>query len=204
MNTAGAGQDIAAGTIVGCIWTQGRWPEKRALQFRSLSDRVRLSIPGEHPQITLATWVQLHGLNVRQSSICMSEGIEAGYMHWQVLHDGSLCLGVGGGTRPEIKWEDFISPVIFTPERFGQWVHLAVVYDSAGGEVTFYLNGAPLSRHPVKNAIKLTPGIVELGNWTPSPDRLQQPVRNFAGCMDEFTLHSAALAPDEVRQLATP
>jgi hypothetical protein len=92
--------------------------------------------------------------------------------------------------------------VIFTPERFGQWVHLAVVYDLAGGEVTFYLNGGILSKHPVQTPTALAPVMMELGNWTPSPDKRQQPVRNFAGCMDEFSLYTAALRPDEIRALA--
>ncbi|WP_075087703.1 hypothetical protein [Verrucomicrobium spinosum] len=60
-NSAALGQEIAPGTIVGCIWTQGRWPEKKALQFRSVSDRVRLSLPGSHRQVTMATWCSFTG-----------------------------------------------------------------------------------------------------------------------------------------------
>lgn len=200
-NIAPEGQDITAGTIVGCTWTQGRWPGKQALQFRSISDRARLNIPGSYKQLTLSASVQLHGLNIRQSSICMSQGLAAGYMHWQVLHDGSLCLGVGVNAQP-IVWEDYISPVVFTPERLGQWVHLAAVYDTEGGEVRFFVNGACLSRHAMKRPVVLTPALVELGNWTPSPDKRQQPVRNFAGCMDEFMLFARALHDDEIRRLA--
>ena len=200
-NMAPEGQDITAGTIVGCTWAQGRWPGKHALQFRSISDRVRVNIPGSYPQLTLSASVQLHGLNIRQSSLCMSQGLAAGYMHWQVLHDGSLCLGVGIQENP-IVWEDYISPVVFTPERIGQWVHLAVVYDTAGQEVRFFVNGACLSRHPMKRPVELTPALVELGNWTPSPDKRQQPVRNFAGCMDEFRIFARALRDDEIPRLA--
>ncbi len=157
-NSAIQGTDIAAGSIVGCSWTEGRWPGKRALQFRSLSDRVRFNVPGNYRQLTLTASLQLHGLNVRQSSICMSEGIGAGYLHWQVLHDGSLCLGVGDGSRrtgtnaEPVLWQDYISPVVFTPERFGQWVHLAVVYDMAGNEVRFFLmaNCSRVTRCPVR------------------------------------------------------
>ncbi|MCD6052234.1 MAG: FecR protein, partial [Verrucomicrobia bacterium] len=172
-NTAAQGKDIGAGSIVGCSWTEGRWPGKRALQFRSLSDRVRFNVPGMYKQLTLSASVQLHGLNIRQSSLCMSEGIGAGYLHWQILHDGSLCLGVGDGSRrvgtnaEPVVWQDYISPVIFTPERFGQWVHLAAVYDLEGNEVRFYLNGEPISRHPISKPVSLTPGLVELGNWIP-------------------------------------
>ena len=200
-NIAPEGRDITAGTIVGCTWTQGRWPGKQALQFRGISDRARLNIPGSYDQLTMSASVQLHGLNIRQSSICMSQGMASGYMHWQVLHDGSLCLGVGINEKP-IGWEDYISPVVFTPERFGQWVHLAMVYDTAGHEVRFFVNGACLSRHPMKRPMVLTPALVELGNWTPSPDKRQQPVRSFAGCMDEFHVFSRALRDEEIRRLA--
>jgi ferric-dicitrate binding protein FerR (iron transport regulator) len=207
-NSAVRGTDIAAGSVVGCSWSEGRWPGKRALQFRSLSDRVRFNVPGDYRQLTLTASLQLQGLNVRQSSICMSEGIGAGYLHWQVLHDGSLCLGVGDGSRrtgtnaEPVLWQDYISPVVFTPERFGQWVHLAVVYDMAGNEVRFFLNGQLLSRHPMSRAISLTPGLVELGNWIPTPEKNQQPIRNFSGCMDEFGLIARALTDKEIRQLA--
>ncbi len=207
-NNAANGKDIAAGSIVGCTWTEGRWPGKQALQFRSLSDRVRFNVPGTYRQLTLSASIQLQGLNVRQSSLCMSEGIGAGYLHWQILHDGSLCLGVGDGSRrvgtnaEPVMWQDYISPVVFTPERFGQWVHLAAVYDMENSEVRFYLDGELLSRHPMSHPISLTPGLVELGNWIPTPEKSQQPIRNFAGCMDEFALIARVLTEKEIQQLA--
>ncbi len=39
----------------------------------------------------------------------------------------------------------------------------------------------------------LTPGLVEIGNWTPSPEKRQQPVRNFVGCMDDFSFVATRL-----------
>ncbi|MEI9892646.1 MAG: LamG domain-containing protein [Chthoniobacter sp.] len=203
-NAAAHGQDIAAGTIVGCNWTEGRWPGKRALQFRSVSDRVRLNLPGGYPQFTLAAWVQLHSLNARQSqsSLCMSQGLEIGGVHWQVLHDGSLCLGIVAEVHPHVT-ADYISPVVFTPDRFGQWVHLAVAFDMAAREVRFYVNGALLSRHALKRPTVPTPGMAELGNWIPSSDyRGPHPVRNFVGCIDDFSVCARALGDAEVSQLA--
>ncbi len=203
-NAASQGQDIAAATIVGCNWTAGRWPGKRALQFRSVSDRVRLNIPGEYRQLTLGTWVQLHSLSTRQSqsSICMSQGIDVGGIHWQVLHDGSVCLGIVASSHPNVT-DDYISPVVFTPERFGQWVHLAAVLDTAAREVRFYVNGQRLSSHVLKRPVVPKPMVAELGNWIPSPDyRGSHAVRNFVGCMDEFCLFARALSDAELRQLA--
>jgi len=203
-NSAAHGQEIAAATIVGCNWADGRWPGKRALQFCSVSDRARLNIPGEYRQLTLSAWVQLHSLSTRQnqSSICMSQGIAVGGIHWQVLHDGSLCLGIIASAHPSVA-DDYVSPVVFTPERFGQWVHLAAVLDTASGEVRFYVDGRRLSRHPLKRPIVAKPELAELGNWIPSPDyRGRHTVRNFVGCMDEFSLFARALNDDELKQLA--
>ena len=203
-NVAAHGDDVAAGTIVGCNWTEGRWPGKSALQFRSVSDRVRINVPGEYAQLTLAAWVQLHSLGSRQaqSSLCMSQGIEAGGIHWQILHDGSICLGLGISARPKIV-DDYISPIVFTPERFGQWTHLAAVLDGASQEVRFYVNGQRLSTHPLKRTANARPAIAELGNWNPSSDyRGAHPVRNFVGCMDEFSLSARALTDSAIRQLA--
>ena len=204
-NSAAHGQDTLAASIVGCAWTEGRWPGKHALQFRSLSDRVRLRIPGDYTQFSVSCWVQLHGLNIKQSSLCMSEGIGGGSVHWQVLHDGSVCLGVGHDVTPnQSAWEDFISPVVFTPERHGQWVHIAVVYDAAAGEVRHYVDGSRISRHPIKMPRTLTPGLLELGNWNspPNPEFRKQPVRNFIGCMDEFSIYSKALKDSDMERFS--
>ena len=88
------------------------------------------------------------------------------------------------------------------PERLGQWVHLAAAYDTAGKEVRFYVNGELFSSHPIKRPVVLTPALVELANWTPSSDKRQQPVRNFAGCIDEFMLFSRTLSDAEIRKVA--
>lgn len=203
-NTASHNNDIAAGTIVGCNWTEGRWPGKHALQFHSVSDRVRLNLPGEYRQFTLAAWVQLDSLNARQSqsSICMSQGLEVGDVHWQVIHTGALCLGIVAEAHPHVT-DDYISPVVFTPERFGQWVHLAATFDLAAKEVRFYVNGDLLSRHTLKRPIVPKPAVAELGNWIPASDYAgPHPVRNFVGCMDDFSFYARALRDDEIRQLA--
>ncbi len=199
-NQATHGGSIAAGSIVGCVWTEGRWPGKQALQFRSVSDRVRLSIPEEYRQLTLAAWVQVHSLTSRQSSLFMCEGWETGDMHWQVLPDGSLCLGVASG--PQAATDDYISPTVFTPERLGQWMHLAVVYDTVEGQVNHYVNGKRVSSHRMRHRTPLQPGLAELGNWNPSAKWQQRPVRNLVGSMEDFSLWAKALNDEEMRQLA--
>ena len=132
----------------------------------------------------------------------MSQGIEAGGIHWQVLHDGSICLGVVAQPEPA-RTNDHISPVVFTRERLGQWTHLAVAFDTKAGEVRFYVNGKRLTQLPIKGLTVPKPALAELGNWMPSPDyRGSQPVRNLVGCMEDFSLTARALTDEEVRQLA--
>jgi hypothetical protein len=131
----------------------------------------------------------------------MSQGLEVGGVHWQVLHDGSLCLGIVAEAHPHVT-DDYISPIVFTPERFGQWVHLAAVFDTAAHEVRFYVNGERLARLPLKRLVMPKPVVAELGNWIPAADYAgPHPVRNFVGCMDEFSLYARALHDDEVRKL---
>ena len=200
-NRASHGMDLSPGAIVGCTWIPGRWAGKQALQFRSVSDRVRLNIPGEYRELTFSTWVQLHSLNPGRSSLFMCEGFSPGAVHWQVLHDGSICLGIAGPKRTVA--DDYISPIVFTPERLGQWIHLAVTYDTLRGEVRHYVNGQCISRHPMNLHSILSPGFAELGNWNPAPEWKLRPVRNLVGCMDEFSLYSRALSDDEIFHLAS-
>lgn len=203
-NMATHSPNVPSASIVGCSWTEGRWPGKRALQFRSVSDRVRLNVPGEYPQMTLSAWVQVHSLNTRQnqSSLCMSQGIEVGGVHWQVLHDGSICLGIVATARPQVT-DDYISPVVFTPERFGRWTHVAAVFDTAAKQVRFFVDGRRLAAFPMKRAVVPRPALAELGNWIPASDyRGAHLVRNFVGCMDDFSLVARALSDEEILRLA--
>ena len=46
------------GAIVGCPWVAGRWPGRQGLEFRRVSDRVRLHVPESFDSVTLAAWVR--------------------------------------------------------------------------------------------------------------------------------------------------
>jgi hypothetical protein len=47
---------------------------------------------GEYESLTLATWVRVQGLDRQINSLFMSDGFEAGTVHWSVRHDGVLAL----------------------------------------------------------------------------------------------------------------
>jgi len=188
-------------TIVGCQWTEGRWPDKHALEFRSVSDRVRLSVPDEFEALTIAAWVRVQGLDRQFNSLFMCDGFESGTVHWLIRNDGVLGLtAIGPGSG---NYQIRASPPVLTLDQFGIWLHLATVIDGNERRVVQYLNGVAVSEKPLKIGPPYRIGPAELGNWNASgfPDNDPSLIRNFSGAMDEFCLFSRALTAAEVRAL---
>jgi Concanavalin A-like lectin/glucanases superfamily len=188
------------GTIIGGAWVAGRWPGKQGLEFKRVSDRVRLYVPGEFKSITLAAWVRIEGLPNQNNSLFMSDGWDPGELHWQIGKDGTLILGVQ--SNPRRGWS-YHAVEAFTPDRYGQWVHLAVVYDRDAEQVTHYMDGQPVSQVPLQFDVPLRVGDAELGNWNLAMHRNSHPVRYLSGCMDEFLMCSRALSDEEIERLYT-
>jgi hypothetical protein len=184
------------GAIVGCSWVIGRWPGKKALEFKQVSDRVRIHVPGEYDALTLMAWVRVDALPNRFHSLMMTDGWEEAAPHWHINDQGIIELGVQGPNRR--GGAHYYSPVVFTPERLGQWCHLAVVYDRERGQVTHYVDGERIERETIKLDIPLRIGNAEIGNWTLGPRRHNHPIRFFSGCIDEFMLFGQALTEDEI------
>ena len=198
----GSGQKTAPeGTIVGCQWVQGRWPDKRALEFRNVNDRIRLNVPGEFESLTLTAWVRVQGLDRQFNSLFMSDGFEAGTVHWLIRKDGVLgltAIGAGGG-----NYQICASPPVLRLDQFGIWLHLAVVLDGNSKRVVQYLNGLQVSENYLGINSPFRIGAAELGNWNASgfPDNDPSLIRNFSGAMDEFCLFSRRLNTGEIRAL---
>jgi hypothetical protein len=187
------------GAIVGCSWVAGRWPGKQALEFKQVSDRVRFHLPGEFESIALLAWVRVDALPNVNNSLMMSDAWKSGEMHWQIGDDGKLILGVQ--SSPKGHGAHYHAHGVITPQRLGQWLHLAVVYDRAQGRVTHYVDGKPVVQLPVLFDIPLRVGDAELGNWNIATHRNSSPIRFLTGCMDEFLLFSRALSDQEVEQI---
>jgi hypothetical protein len=184
---------------VGCQRTEGRWPEKGALEFQSVSDRVRLTVPGEFRALTLTAWVCVKGLDRKINSLFMSDGFEPGTVHWVIRRDGVLGLTVIGA-RPG-DYQIVTSPSVISLDQFGTWMHLAVVLD--GQRVTHFVNGFPVSESALKIEPPYRVGAAELGNWNAKgfPENDPFMIRNFSGGMDEFCLFNRALSEREIRTL---
>jgi hypothetical protein len=200
-NVSSRSKSMPDATIVGGEWVEGRWPVKPALEFQNVNDRVRLSVSGEYESLTLAAWVRVQGLDRQFSSLFMSEGFEAGTLHWLIRKDGVLGLTVIG--QEPGKFQIVPSPSVLSLDQFGQWLHLAAVVDGGSKRVVHYLNGRPVSEKALKVIPPFRIGTAELGNWTARgfPNNDPSLIRNFSGAMDEFCLFGRALNQREIQKL---
>jgi hypothetical protein len=199
LDKAGGQQPPHDGAIVGCAWVTGRWLGKQGLEFKRVSDRVRFHVPGEFQSLTVAAWVRVDALPHRYNSLMMTDAWDEGAPHWHISNTGQLELGVQGYSNK--GGVHYYSPEIITPDRLGQWVHLAVVHDADSRLVVHYVDGQPIIREPFKLDIGLNLGDVELGNWNLGASRNKSPIRYFNGCIDEFMLFSRALNEQEIERL---
>jgi hypothetical protein len=201
LDQAGGRKQPHDGAIIGCAWGTGRWPGKQALEFRRVSDRVRFHAAGEFESVSLLAWVRVDGLPNENNSLMMADGWDSGGLHWQIGSDGKLILGVQ--QKPKGRGAHYHAPGAITPERFGHWLHLAVVYDRDDHRVTHYVDGRPVAAHPLLFDIPLRIGDAELGNWNIATHQNRSPIRFLSGCMDEFALFARALSDQEVERLYT-
>jgi hypothetical protein len=200
-NTTEKNRSVQEATVVGCVRAEGRWREKQAIEFQSVNDRVRLAVPGNFEALSLSAWVCVKGLDRQFNSLFMSDGFDPGTVHWLIRGDGVLGLTVFGPGNG--KFQILASPPAITLDKLGMWQYLTVVIDGKARQVVHYVNGLPVSHHPLKFGPPFRVGSAELGNWNArsGPDPAPTLIRNLSGSLDEFELFSRALSDAEVREL---
>lgn len=188
------------GTVIGCQWTEGRWPGKGALDFKQFGDRVRFTMPGRFSSLTCLAWVRVDGLSHSLNALLMSGKARAGEPQWQLKQTGSMLFGkriLDGWGSDHIEGHESI-PVL-TPEQMGLWMHLGVAYDLTSRTVRYYLNGEEVSHQTIKSSLLVSLETMEIGNWTPQIGQPIEPTRNFNGRMDEFAVFGRSLSAEEIR-----
>jgi hypothetical protein len=124
-----------------------------------------------------------------------AESEQPGAPRWELTGGGKLRLGVARpSSRPEANWEALNSPVVVSPERLGQWLMLASVFD--GKRISHYADGKLVASAQAAGPSPMILGDVELGNWAALAHS-----RGFHGRIDEFALLARALTAEEVRAL---
>ena len=181
------------GAIVGCQWTQGRWPGKGALEFKNTSDRVRVNIPGEYKNMTLSCWVRIEGFDRWLSSLLLTDFYKQGDLHWQLSNEGEIILGAQ-------KNGNTFSPKVIQPEDLGRWIHVATVYNAEKKEIVHFLNGQPVVRDKIEKLQTITLGNSEIGNWHCNP-KTSNGIRSLNGRLDEFIIFSSPLSDNDIQDI---
>jgi len=190
----------AHGTIVGCEWASGRWPGKRALEFKRPGDRVRINVPGKFDALTIAAWVRIDALPERFQSLLLTDGHKVGHLHWQVGFPGDLRIDCREPPNAERRIR-YVSPPLFGPRQLGVWNFVCSTYDRRAKTVTHWLNGKRVLTTSIEFDQPIRIGSAEIGNWGMPDEHALRPIRNLVGHMDELTIWSDALDPDEIREL---
>jgi hypothetical protein len=181
------------GAIVGCRWSNGRWPGKGALDFKSTGDRIRVNIPGSYEAITLSCWVRVEGFDRWLSSLLLTDNFDLGELHWQLSDVGEIILGSSGSGNT-------FSPQVISPIDLGRWLHLSTSYDSKARLVKHYMNGKLVSTKTLQKSIPASFGVSEIGNWSCRPGT-DNAIRSLNGKLDEFTIFSRSLSEKEIQAL---
>jgi len=187
-------REKSSAAIIGAQWTEGRWPGKGALEFKRISDRVRITVPGEFEALTLAASVRIEGLERWLSSLLLTDGYDSGEIHWQVSDKGELILGIGGVGNS-------FSPAWFDPRDLGSWCHLAVTIDRKTRTVCHYVDGEVVSTHLHGTIPPLRIGQAEIGNWQPIDRSKPHSIRSFNGRIDELLIFNRAFSAEEIQSL---
>jgi hypothetical protein len=197
--------------MVGCQFSEGRWPGKGAIEFNRPEDRLRLNLPGGYESMTMMAWIRVDALPDRPQSLVMGDGLGTGDVQWYIGRSGELGFGVHIGKRDDPDgWRYNQTQPVFGLENMGVWVCVAAVYDNATDTVTQYVNGQPVSADHLGVRTLLQLETFEIGNWARRdgeqwhasviPRSGRDMIRNLQGRIDELAILSAPLSSDEVRQ----
>ncbi|MCP4849726.1 MAG: LamG domain-containing protein [Verrucomicrobiaceae bacterium] len=210
VNQAAYKEMFTHGAIIGCRWTKGRWPSKGSLEFSRASDRVRINYQGSHQVLTFSTWVRLDAPPRKHLvSLLSSHSRKIGAFDWTIQRDGRIRFSIRANDKNKIH--HYNSPVVFTANSINKWHHLVTIYDTVQKSVKHFLAGKEISKlrawgqeqNPPneKNALPVTFGDLEIGNFAGKLPNGKRPVRNLTGRIDELAIFGRALDTNEVFEI---
>jgi hypothetical protein len=186
-----APNQISNGAIVGCRWSEGRWPGKKAIEFNGVADRIRVDIPGEFRQLSFVAWVKFSHLKNKLNSLLLTDSWSQGKLHWQVSRDKEMVMGVH-------NHRNYVSKPNTLSE--GQWLLLTSIYDLNTQSLKHYINAELKSQSQLKKTDVVTIGQASIGNWM-NVDGMLVSNRDFTGIIDEFMVLKRVLSENEIREM---
>ena len=189
------------GAIVGCRWTNGRWPSKGGLEFKSPSDRVHFQSNDPYQTITLSAWARLDSTPKRTMCLLSSSENASNSLSWHINGSGNLVLSLRNDNGKVAQ--KFSSPPIVNRNMLGKWQHFTTVFNSIDKTVTHYLNAKEVSKSEItkKGLSQVVFGNAEIGNSSLKNNNGKTPIRFFTGRIDELSIFGRALQPEAINNL---
>ncbi len=217
------------GVVIGCQWDRGRWPEKRALVYRSSEDRVLFQVPGAFDELTFMAWARVDALTQQTTSLMMNENpsrralfsplnskaiedarerlsrSKVKTVRWELARKGgNVMFNVAHDHGGRLEYETCSVPnPSARSAHWGEWACLAVTCDTVQRRVVHYWNGKQIGICELEHAEPLLLDFMELGNFgVPRKEMAKSKGlsrRRFYGAFDEVLIASRTLAPDEIK-----
>ena len=179
---------------------EGRFPGKHALKFDCHDDGVRVNIPIECKQMTVAAWVNVNRLERPFAALLATDGWEKGCVDWVITSAGTMAFDVNGVTVRGGPSQ--MSPPVFASDDLGQWRLVAAVCDPAAGRVAFYRDGECVGEvFTGLDSGTIAIGSAWIGAWDCKSVQRADSNRYFEGRMDELMIFNAALSTEELRRM---
>ena len=215
--------------VIGCRESEGRWPNKKAIEFHGRGDRLLLSDAGSHKQLTGIMWIRVDNLTQPLTGLLMSEApkrrLEQQSMLWETPLTDAMSQAFDAAPIKMIRWEiSNTSDLLFntyqgptnvdreswstvstlplvTPDTFGQWIQVAIVYNADDQSIQQYFNGKLVSRSVTEASDPLFLGHLAVGNLSRNAEEeaLPKTSREFIGAIDELLISSRAYSDEEIR-----
>ena len=181
------------------LWSIGRMPGTTALQFNGVDSCVRVHLPQQFTQMTLAAWVTVDFINDQYKScgLLMSdrwakEGVASEKCHWQILRTGKIMFGTeenNAESSTALPWQHW---------GRNRWRHLAATTDPVQGQIALYLDGKQIHAEKLSKKFTAVFGDAMIGNWVSDSGKIE---RGFCGRMDDLMILSRAMTTQEIKEL---
>jgi hypothetical protein len=201
MNRAWTGASLN-GEIQNAAWVEGRFSDKKALEFMSPDSGVRVNLPGEYRQLTVIAWVSSKRLANKYNGILMSDGWEqVKKLHFQLQESGQIIVHVCGQlNRQENGQDDYLSSKAIPADVLNLWCMIAGVID-APNQTSLYLNGEYFETLKSAQIPLVQIGSAMIGKWDKKNFLDPDVIRNFSGRLDELMIFQNALTAEDIKRI---
>jgi hypothetical protein len=172
------------GTPNGATWIND--PSRGGvLQFNGTTDYVALpAIAGGVTEFSITAWVNLANLSGWEP-IFNVDGWLPGWLHFQIAVGGTLQAGINSNTPTNTD-----SLFVFGPINYGQWIHVAVVYDMLAQTTELYIDGDLDNIGILTTAVAVELEAGRIGSWDGG--------RWLEGLLDDVRFYRRALSDLEI------